>query len=42
MPTFEIEQYEIHSQKFQVKAKNEAEAIKKLFDRQTPLTKARS
>jgi hypothetical protein len=32
MPTFEIEQYEIHAQRFRVAATNEAEAIKKLFD----------
>ena len=32
MPTFEIEQYEIHAQKYRVEASNEAEAIKMLFD----------
>jgi hypothetical protein len=32
MPVYEIEQYEIHTQKFQVKAGSKAEAIKKLFD----------
>jgi hypothetical protein len=34
MPTYEIEQYEIHVQTYQVDAKSEAEAIKKLFDGQ--------
>lgn len=29
---FEIEQYEVHVQRYQVVAKSEAEAIKKLFD----------
>jgi len=32
MPLYEIEQYEIHAQKFQVRAKSEAQAIKKLYD----------
>ena len=32
MPTYEIEQYEIHSQKYLVEASSEAEAIKMLFD----------
>ena len=32
MATFEIEQYEIHAQKYRVEADSEAEAIKKLFD----------
>jgi len=32
MPIYEIEQYEIHSQKFRVRAKSEAEAIRKLYD----------
>ena len=32
MPTFEIEQYEIHAQKYRVEANSEAEAIKMLFD----------
>lgn len=31
MPTFEIEQYELHAMTYRVKAKNEAEAIVKLF-----------
>ena len=31
MPTFEIEQYELHVQRYRVEAKNEAEAIAKLF-----------
>ena len=31
MPTFEIEQYELHSIKFRVEATSEAEAIAKLF-----------
>ena len=31
MPLFEIEQYEIHTIKFQVEAKSKAEAIAKLF-----------
>ena len=38
MATFEIEQYEIHSQKFQVEANSEAEAIKKLFDGEADAT----
>ena len=32
MPTFEIEQYEIHTMKYRVEANSEAEAIKRLFD----------
>jgi len=32
MPLFEIEQYEIHAQRFRVSAKSEADAIKKLYD----------
>ena len=32
MPTFEIEQYEIHSQTYRIEAKTEAEAIKRLLD----------
>ena len=32
MRTYEIEQYEIHVQKYTVEAANEAEAIAKLFD----------
>ncbi len=32
MPTFEIEQYEIHVQTYTVEAANEAEAIVKLLD----------
>ena len=31
MPTFEIEQYEIHVQSYVVEAHSEAEAIAKLF-----------
>jgi hypothetical protein len=31
MPTFEIEQYELHSIKYRVEAASEAEAIAKLF-----------
>ena len=31
MPTFEIEQYELHSAKYRVQADSEAEAIAKLF-----------
>ena len=31
MPVYEIEQYEIHAQKFRVRAKTEAEAVKKLY-----------
>ena len=31
MPTFEIEQYEVHAQKYRVEADSEAEAIKMLF-----------
>ena len=34
MPTFEIEQYEIHTQRYRVEAANDAEAIKKLFARE--------
>ena len=32
MPTFEIEQYELHTMKYRMEADSEAEAIKKLFD----------
>lgn len=32
MPIFEIEQYEIHAQKFQVEASSEAEAISKVLN----------
>ena len=32
MPTFEIEQYELHTIKFRVEAASEAEAIAKLFN----------
>ena len=32
MPTFEIEQYELHSIKYRVEAASEAEAIAKLFN----------
>jgi hypothetical protein len=32
MPVYEIEQYELHTQKFRVEAKDEAEAIAKLLD----------
>ena len=32
MPTYEIEQYEIHTMKYRVEASSEAEAIKMLFD----------
>jgi hypothetical protein len=32
MPLYEIEQYELHAQTYQVEADSEAEAIKKLFD----------
>lgn len=32
MSVYEIEQYEIHTQKFRVEAKSAAEAIKKLLD----------
>lgn len=32
MPTFEIEQYELHAMKYRVEAASEAEAIKRLFD----------
>lgn len=31
MPTYEIEQYEIHAQRFSVEAASEAEAIQKLM-----------
>ena len=34
MPTFVIEQYEIHTQTYRVEANSEAEAIKILFDGQ--------
>jgi len=32
MPTFEIEQYEIHTQLYRIEAVSRAEAIKRLFD----------
>ena len=32
MPTFEIEQYELHCSKYRVEADCEAEAVAKLFD----------
>lgn len=32
MPTYEIEQYEIHVREYTVEADNEAEAIARLFD----------
>ena len=32
MPTFQIEQYELHTAKYRVEATSEAEAIAKLFD----------
>ena len=32
MPTYEIEQYELHTMKYRVEASSEAEAIKMLFD----------
>jgi len=32
MPTYEIEQYELHTTKYLVKAKSPAHAIKRLFD----------
>ncbi len=32
MPTFEIEQYEIHTMKYRVEAQDEAEAIAKLLN----------
>lgn len=32
MPVYEIEQYEIHAQKFRVRAKSEAHAIKRLLE----------
>jgi hypothetical protein len=31
MPTYEIEQYELHVQKYRVEADDEADAIAKLF-----------
>lgn len=31
MPKYEIEQYELHTMKYQITADNEAEAIAKLF-----------
>ena len=31
MPTFEIEQYELHAQTYRIEAASEAEAIKRLF-----------
>lgn len=32
MPVYEIEQYELHTQKYRVEADSEAEAIAKLFN----------
>ncbi len=32
MPEFEIEQYELHVMKYRIKAKDEAEAIRRLLD----------
>jgi hypothetical protein len=32
MPVYEIEQYEVHAQRYRVKARSEAQAIKKLLD----------
>jgi hypothetical protein len=32
MPTYEIEQYELHVQRYRIAATDEAEAITKLFD----------
>ncbi|MCE9555418.1 MAG: hypothetical protein K8T91_18870 [Planctomycetes bacterium] len=32
MPQYEIEQYEIHVQKYRVEARDEARAIKRLYD----------
>lgn len=32
MPTFEIEQYELHVMKYRVEATDEAQALAKLFD----------
>lgn len=32
MPTYEIEQYEIHTMKYRIEAASEAEAVAKLFD----------
>lgn len=32
MPTFEIEQYELHAMKYRIEANSEAEAIVKLLD----------
>ncbi len=32
MPTYEIEQYELHAMKYRLEAASEAEAIRKLFD----------
>ena len=34
MPTYEIEQYEVHAQTYRIKANSEADAIKMLFDGQ--------
>ena len=34
MPKFEIEQYEIHTQRYRVEADDEVEAVKRLFDGQ--------
>ena len=32
MPLYEIEQYELHAQKYRIEASSEAEAIAQLFD----------
>jgi len=32
MPTFEVEQYELHCMKYRVEANNEADAVVKLLD----------
>lgn len=32
MPTYEIEQYELHSMRYRIEAENEAEAIAKLLN----------
>ena len=34
MRTFEVEQYELHVQKYRVQAKNEAEAVVKVWERE--------
>ena len=37
MPTYEIEQYELHAMKYRVEAATEAEAIAKLFQGEAEL-----